>query len=237
MYKSFRFFGFVCFIASLCIAGRAFAVKESHHTNPDDFSFIEWEGWGGTNGVLTGRVIDKYGIPLSYARIKVHSKDIVTTADKNGYFTIRGLQRGAHYSLVINAKGYNTEIARWIPIPINSTADIGDYHLNEEELWTNMWVIITNSLYNGSAEISSNMLEIAGPYTTTYSYAQWQQLTDRADSALEERVRPFFGVVTNRIENEISGTLSSTGSVTNVTKTEYESASEPPQPSQTQKVR
>lgn len=175
--SSFRIFISSCLVLAICIAGYSFAVKKTPHTNPDDFSFIQWEGWGDTNGVLTGRVIDKFGDPLAYARIKVHSKDIVTRADKNGYFTLRGLQRGGHYSLIINAKGYETDVARWIPIPVNSTADIGDYHLNEEELWTNIWVLITNALQNGSVAISSNMLEIAGANTTVYTYVQWQQLT------------------------------------------------------------
>jgi len=137
--------------------------------NPEDYSFIEWEGWGDWNGTMTGRITDKKGNPIPYAKIKVHSKNIKTTADKNGYFTVKGLQQGGHYSLIVKGKGFDGAVARWIPIPISQSADIGDFSLEPEHIWTNFWVVTSNVLENGEWVIVSNFFDIADNITNIYN--------------------------------------------------------------------
>ncbi|MCX7847683.1 MAG: carboxypeptidase-like regulatory domain-containing protein [bacterium] len=138
--------------------------------NPKDFEFIEDEGWGSWNGVLTGRITDKEGRPIAGARVKVHSKDMETRTDRNGFFTFRGLQQGGRYSLIVEASGYDTALLRWIPIPRTHSADIGDWYL--EEL-TNFWRVVSNEVAAGVWVVSSNMVEIAGSYTGEMTYAEW----------------------------------------------------------------
>jgi len=136
--------------------------------NPSDYNFIEEEGWGGWNGTMTGRITDKSGDPIPYARIKVHSKNIKTKADKNGYFTIKGLQQGGHYSLIVKGKGFDGAVARWIPIPISQSANIGDFFLEPERVWTNFWVVTSNILENGECVVISNFFDIADNVTNIY---------------------------------------------------------------------
>jgi len=136
--------------------------------NPDDYNFIEEEGWGDWSGTMTGRITDKKGDPIPYAKIKVHSKNIKTTADKNGFFTIEGLQQGGHYSLIVKGKGFDGAVARWIPIPKSQSANIGDFFLEPERIWTNFWVVTSNILENGECVIISNYYDIADNVTNIY---------------------------------------------------------------------
>ncbi|RLD11873.1 MAG: hypothetical protein DRI44_02500 [Chlamydiae bacterium] len=142
--------------------------------NPKDYNFIEWEGWGDWNGVMTGRITNQKGEPIPYAKIKVHSKNIKTTADKNGYFTIKGLQQGGHYSLIVKGKGFDGAVARWIPIPISQSADIGDFSLEPEHIWTNFWVITSNILSNGESVVVSNFYDIANNITNIYNVKDYK---------------------------------------------------------------
>ena len=174
-------FSCLCFIAMLVYSER------SEIQNPKDYNFIEWEGWGGWNGVMTGRITDKHGKHIPYAKIRVHSKKIRTTADANGFFTIKGLQKGGHYSLIINAKGYDGAVARWIPIPKFQSADIGDYKLDYEHIWTNFWVLSSNLLENGVWQMSSNLFTIADNITNIYSVADWK-LYENAYYPLDEKL-------------------------------------------------
>ncbi len=141
--------------------------------NPEDYSFIEWEGWGDWNGTMTGRITDQDGNPIPYAKIKVHSKNIRTTADKNGYFSIKGLQQGGHYSLIVKGKGFDGAVARWIPIPISQSADIGKFSLEPEHIWTNFWVVTSNALENGTWVVVSNFFDIADDITNIYNIKEY----------------------------------------------------------------
>lgn len=138
--------------------------------NPRNFEFIEDQGWGSWNGVLTGRITDKEGRPIAGARVRVHSKNMETRTDRNGFFTFRGLQQGGRYSLLVDARGYDEALLRWIPIPRTHSADIGDWYL--EEL-TNYWVVTSNMVTEGVWSVTSNMVEIAGSYTSELTYAEW----------------------------------------------------------------
>ena len=122
---------------------------------------------------MTGRIIDEDGDPIPFAQVRVHSKDIVARCDRNGFFSIRGLQRGGHYSLLVDAKGYDHAVLRWIPIQTYETTDIGDYHLEPEELVTNFWVVSSNVTALGELTMTSNLCEIAGSVTSVYSYTTW----------------------------------------------------------------
>ena len=155
----------------LCIA--AFFVY-AEKKNPEDYSFIEWEGWGGWSGTMNGRITDQKGNPIPYAKIKVHSKNIKTTADKNGYFSIKGLQQGGHYSLIVKGKGFDGAVARWIPIPISQSANIGDFSLEPEHIWTNFWVVTSNSLENGTWVVVSNFFDIADNITNIYNVKDYK---------------------------------------------------------------
>lgn len=157
---------FVIMVMVLAGGGIALGVRE----NPKDFEFIEDEGWGSWNGVLTGRIIDKWGRPIAGARVQVHSKNMETRTDRNGFFTFRGLQQGGRYSLIVEAPGYDTALLRWIPIPRTHSADIGDWYL--EEL-TNFWRVTSNEVAGGVWVVSSNLVEIAGSYTGEMTYAEW----------------------------------------------------------------
>ena len=137
--------------------------------NPKNYDFIEWQGWGDWNGVMTGRITDEDGNPIPYAKIKVHSKNIKTTADKNGFFTIKGLQQGGHYSLIVKGKGFDGAVARWIPIPIDHSADIGSFMLEPEKIWTNFWVVTSNKLESGAWVTISNFYDIADSVTNIYT--------------------------------------------------------------------
>jgi len=150
----------------LCITISSVYAKEK---NPEDYSFIEWEGWGDWNGTMTGRITDKDGDPIPYAKIKVHSKNIKTTTDKNGYFSIKGLQQGGHYSLIVKGKGFDGAVARWIPVPISQSADIGNFSLEPEHVWTNFWVVTSNALENGTWVVVSNFFDIADDITNIYN--------------------------------------------------------------------
>ena len=142
--------------------------------NPDDYNFIEEEGWGDWSGTMTGRITDKEGDPIPYAKIKVHSKNIKTTADKNGFFSIKGLQQGGHYSLIVKGKGFDGAVARWIPIPISQSANIGDFFLGPERVWTNFWVVTSNILENGECLIISNYFDIADNVTNIYDVKDYR---------------------------------------------------------------
>ena len=161
-----RFFLFkISFLICVAVSMLSFAKVK----NPDNYDFIEWQGWGDWNGVMTGRITDEDGNPIPYAKIKVHSKNITTTADKNGFFTIKGLQQGGHYSLIVKGKGFDGAIARWIPIPIDHSADIGDFKLEPEKIWTNFWVVTSNKLENGTWVTISNYYDIADSVTNIYT--------------------------------------------------------------------
>jgi|GEM_PF-2822956 len=162
-----------CIIA---VSFQLFAARKKHE-NPKNFDFIENQGWGGTNGVITGQVVDEFGDAIPYASIEVYGKNIKTKADRNGNFTVRGLQIGGHYSLIINSKGKETSIARWIPIPKYEAANIGSFHIKPEEIWTNFWVVASNLLESGEWAFSSNIIEIAGFETNTFSFEEWEGKT------------------------------------------------------------
>jgi len=151
----------------ICVAISMFAFAKAK--NPKNYDFIEWQGWGDWNGVMTGRITDENGNPIPYAKIKVHSKNIQTTADKNGFFTIKGLQQGGHYSLIVKGKGFDGAIARWIPIPVDHSADIGDFQLEPEKIWTNFWVVTSNKLENNCWAIVSNYFDITDGITNIYT--------------------------------------------------------------------
>jgi hypothetical protein len=167
-----------------CVAGcvlvaalAAFAVY-ARHVNPDKFDFIPDQGWGDWSGVVTGRIIDENGNPVANARVRVWGKDIATTTDRNGFFTVRGLQQGGHYSLAVDARGYEDTLLRWIPIPRFQSADIGDYHLDEEVFETNYWVVVSNLVAAGEWVVSSNMVDIIGDATNTWTAYQWTVLVE-----------------------------------------------------------
>ncbi len=160
------------------ISFQLFATKKKHE-NPKNFDFIENQGWGGTNGVISGQIVDEYGNSIPYAAIEIYGKNIKTKADQNGYFTIRGLQIGGHYSLIINAKDRETTIARWIPIPKYEAANIGSFHIKPEEIWTNFWMLTSNMLENGEWAFSSNMIEITGYETNVFLFEDRQNPPNR----------------------------------------------------------
>ncbi len=132
---------------------------------------------------MTGRIIDPTGRPIPFARVRVHSKDIETRTDANGFFTVRGLQRGGHYSLIVGAHGFDGAILRWIPIPSEQTADIGDYHLDYELLSTNFWQVSSNNIA-GAWVMSSNFCDIIEGDTNLYDAATW-----RSNFTEEGRIR------------------------------------------------
>lgn len=191
------------------------APAQKMHTNPGVYDNIEWQGWGDWNGVITGRVIDKYGKPIPYATVHVHSKDIQVKADQNGFFTISGLQQGGHYSLIIKAKGREPDVARWIPIPRFESANIGDFSLEVEKIWTNFWIVTSNQVSEGSWEMISNFYNVAASVTTVYTFAEWQTRFSTNQWLLRYRslTLPDEPLID---EQPASGTnLSVTGSVTN----------------------
>ena len=161
--------------------------KKEKHVNPADYDYIGEEGmyWGDWDGSIMGRVIDKYKVPIPFAKVKVHSKDLETHADKDGYFQIDGLQVGGHYSLIISARGMDPGVARWIPIPIMKEARIGDFSIETEKLWTNFWVVVTNqavitetdALSNSYEKVVlncvSNYYDVVDGVTNVYNYTDW----------------------------------------------------------------
>jgi hypothetical protein len=159
-------------LAVVC-AGAVMAQRE-RHANPTDFDFIDEGDWGDWDGVMTGRIIDPDGRPIPFARVQVHSKDIRTRTDDNGFFTVRGLQRGGHYSLIVGKRGFDGAVLRWIPIPSQQTADIGDYHLEYALPSTNFWQVSSN-LVAGVWLVSSNFYDIIEGETNVYGSATWQR--------------------------------------------------------------
>ncbi len=178
-------------IGILCAFAASASAAKKRHENPKDFNFIEEEGWGDWNGVMTGRIIDKYGDPIPHITIRVHSKDIKTKTDANGFFTIKGLQKGGHYSLIIDAKGYDYTVARWIPIPKYQSADIGDYYIEPEPIWTNFWQITSNLVENGTWMILSNFVDIADNITNIHTVAEWESFTRER----EQRYHHYYGML------------------------------------------
>jgi len=173
LYHSFISLSFVGLLA-VVLFYTCNATAQKKHQNPKIYDNIEWEGWGGWDGVISGRVIDKYGKPIPYATVKIHSKNLQTKADKNGYFTIKGLQQGGHYSLIFTAKGREPAAARWIPIPRFQSADIGNFSLDVEKFWTNFWVVSTTQSTNDVQNVVSNYYNIEASVTTIFSYAEWE---------------------------------------------------------------
>jgi hypothetical protein len=195
------------------------APAQKTHTNPDTYGNIEWQGWGGWNGVITGRVIDKYGKPIPNAIVQVHSKNIQVKADRNGFFTISGLQQGGHYSLIIKAKGREPDVARWIPIPRYQSANIGDFSLDVEKIWTNFWIVTSNQVSEGTWEMISNFYNVAASVTSVYTYAEWQTSfsTNRWMLQYRSLTLPDETLIDERLD---TGTdQPGTGSVTNTTGT------------------
>jgi hypothetical protein len=156
---------------ALVLLAACFALAK--HVNPEQFDFIPEQGWGDWSGVVTGRIIDEDGRPLPNVDIRVWGREIRTTTDRNGFFTIRDLQQGGHYSLVVDAKGYDSALLRWIAIPRFQSADLGDYHLAEEEFTTNYWNVSSNQVAVGEWVVSSNMVDIIGSITNIYAAYQW----------------------------------------------------------------
>ncbi|MBR6463185.1 carboxypeptidase regulatory-like domain-containing protein, partial [bacterium] len=105
--------------------------KKPQHVNPASYDSIADDGlyWGDWDGSIMGRVIDKDRKPIPFAKVKVHSKNLETTADKDGNFQIGGLQVGGHYSLIMSSHGMEPGVARWIPIPVVKVAKIGDFSI------------------------------------------------------------------------------------------------------------
>lgn len=161
--------------------------KKEKHVNPADYDYIDEEGmcWGDWDGSIMGRVIDKYRKPIPFAKVKVHSKDLETTADKDGNFIIDGLQVGGHYSLIISSRGMEPGVARWIPIPVLKVAKIGDFSIEKEKPWTNFWVVTSNTVVKTELDALSNSYEkvvlncVSNYYdvvegeTNVYDYTQW----------------------------------------------------------------
>ena len=163
---------FLC-LSAVCLLALSPSPARCAHQNPENYDFIESEGWGGWDGVLTGRVIDEDGHPIPNADVKVHSKNISVKADQNGCFTIRGLQQGGRYSLIISSRGKEVGTARLVPIPRFQNADIGDFSLEREKIWTNFWVVSSNLISEANWQFSSNFYSVQESITTVYSYAQW----------------------------------------------------------------
>ena len=170
--KNYTFKLVVC--CSIIFVSFQLLAANKKHENPKNFDFIEYQGWGGTNGVISGQIVDEVGAAIPNAAIEIYGKNIKSKADQNGYFTVRGLQIGGHYSLIINAKGRETSIARWIPIPKYEAANIGSFHIVPEEIWTNFWVLTSNMLASGEWTFSSNMVEIAASETNIFLFDDWQ---------------------------------------------------------------
>ena len=161
--------------------------KKPQHVNPANYDSIADDGlyWGGWDGSIMGRVIDKDRKPIPFAKVKVHSKNLETTADKDGNFQIGGLQVGGHYSLIISSHGMEPGVARWIPIPVVKVAKIGDFSIEREKVWTNFWVITTNTVIVTETDTLSNSYEkvvtncISNYYdvvegeTNVYNYTEW----------------------------------------------------------------
>ena len=161
--------------------------KKPLHVNPASYDDIA-DGelyWGEWDGSITGRVIDKHMKPIPFAKVKVHSKDLETTADKDGNFIIDGLQVGGHYSLIISSRGMEPGVARWIPIPVLKVAKIGDFSIEKEKPWTNFWVVTSNTVVKTELDALSNSYEkvvlncVSNYYdvvegeTNVYDYTQW----------------------------------------------------------------
>lgn len=164
------------------------APPEPPHENPRNYDDLEGEEglyWGDWDGSVMGRVIDKQRKPIPFAKVKVHSKDLETIADKDGYFQIDGLQVGGHYSLIISARGKEPGVARWIPIPVRKVARIGDFSVEPEKVWTNFWVVSTstsvvteldalsNAVERTVTSCISNYYDIVEGQTNIYDYSQW----------------------------------------------------------------
>ena len=162
--------------------------KKPDHVNPKNYDDLEGEEglyWGDWDGSIEGRVIDKQMNPIPFAKVKVHSKNLETIADKDGNFSIEGLQVGGHYSLIISARGKEPGVARWIPIPVRRVAKIGDFSIEPEKIWTNFWVVVTNTLIATEFDAASNAFEkvtlncvsnyydIVEGETNIYSYSEW----------------------------------------------------------------
>jgi hypothetical protein len=162
-------------LLALLAVGADTGTPRDQHVNPKDFDFIAEGEWGGWDGVMTGRIIDRAGRPIPFARVRVHSKDIETRTDENGFFTVRGLQRGGHYSLMVGAHGFDGAVLRWIPIPSQQTADIGDYHLDYERPSTNFWQVSSNNIA-GAWVLSSNFCDIIEGTTSRYDAATWRSV-------------------------------------------------------------
>jgi hypothetical protein len=195
------------------------APAQNKHANPGSYDNIEWEGWGDWNGVITGRVIDKYGKPIPYATVQVHSKDIRINADRNGFFTIQGLQQGGHYSLIITAKGREPDVARWIPIPRFQSANIGDFSLDVEKIWTNFWIVSSNQVSEGTWEMISNFYNVAASVTTVYTVAEWQMRFSTNQWMLQYRALTQPDEMLIDEQPDAGATQPGTGSITNTTGT------------------
>ena len=161
--------------------------KKPPHVNPatyDDLADGELY-WGDWDGSIMGRVIDKDRKPIPFAKVKVHSKDLETVSDKDGYFQIDGLQVGGHYSLIISSRGMEPGVARWIPIPVLKVARIGDFSIEREKVWTNFWVITTNLIVKTETDalsnsyekvvtnLTSNYYDVVEGETNVYNYTEW----------------------------------------------------------------
>lgn len=181
------FFGLT--LAALFVIGEEAKTeqKKPQHVNPANYDSIADDGlyWGDWDGSIMGRVIDKDRKPIPFAKVKVHSKNLETTADKDGNFQISGLQVGGHYSLIISSHGMEPGVARWIPIPVVKVAKIGDFSIEREKAWTNFWVITTNTVIVTETDTLSNSYEkvvtncISNYYdvvegeTNVYNYTEW----------------------------------------------------------------
>lgn len=169
------------------VSSSAKKTEKKKHVNPADYDDLANEGlcWGGWDGRITGRVIDKYMKPIPFAKVKIHSKDLETVTDKDGNFTIGNLQVGGHYSLIISARGMEPGVARWIPIPVMKEARIGDFSIETEKLWTNFWVVVTNRIVKTETDALSNSYEkvilncvsnyydVVDGETNVYDYTEW----------------------------------------------------------------
>ena len=168
-------------LAAVAVSALLAGIAIAKHENPANFDFIEEDGWGDWSGVMTGRIIDQEGNPLPFAHIKVYFKDIETTADENGFFTIRGLQQGGHYSLIVDHTGCEPAVARWIPIPRYRSADIGDFHLDPELVNTNFLQVTSNLV--GDVWVSvTNVVDIVDGVT---NIAAFSRALEPAQSALD----------------------------------------------------
>ncbi|MBR6463333.1 hypothetical protein IKS73_09365, partial [bacterium] len=81
--------------------------------------------------------------------------------------------------------GMEPGVARWIPIPVVKVAKIGDFSIEREKVWTNFWVITTNTVIVTETDTLSNSYEkvvtncISNYYdvvegeTNVYNYTEW----------------------------------------------------------------